>query len=236
MALQRLDSTTHAAERRIVEEPERQKALDARLEGARATLDAAKKSLAASQAARREVEKDVAVHQGRLSKFREQAMAVKTNQEYHAIQHEIAFAQSEIKALEDKILERMLEGDDLTAALKRAEAALAAEQKAVDAERRALAAEIVELRASLERDTKARATLASTIDPGVLAIFELVSKRRNGVALAEAKGGVCTICHVRLRPQIFNNVRRNDEIIQCDSCNRILYFVPVAAADQPAAS
>jgi len=130
----------------------------------------------------------------------------------------------------------MLEGDDLTAALKRAEASLTAEQKAVDAERRALAAEIVELKASLERDTKARATLASTIDPGVLATFELVSKRRNGVALAEAKDGVCTICHVRLRPQIFNNVRRNDEIIQCDSCNRILYFVPVAAADQPAAS
>ena len=236
MALQRLDSATHAAERRIVEEPERQKALDARLEAARATLDAAKKSLAASQAARREVEKDVAVHQGRLSKFREQAMAVKTNQEYHAIQHEIAFAQSEIKALEDEILERMLEGDDLTAALKRAEASLTAEQKAVDAERRALAAEIVELKASLERDTKARATLASTIDPGVLATFELVSKRRNGVALAEAKDGVCTICHVRLRPQIFNNVRRNDEIIQCDSCNRILFFVPAPAANQPAVS
>ena len=235
MALQRLDSATHAAERRIVEEPERQKALDARLESARASVDAARQSLAASQAARREVEKDAALHQGRLSKFREQAMAVKTNQEYHAIQHEIAFAQSEIKTLEDKILERMLEGDDLAAALKRAEATLVAEQKAVDAERRAVAAELVELKASLERDTAARAALASTIDPHVLALFELVSKRRNGLALAEAKDGVCTICHVRLRPQIFNTVRRNEEIIQCDSCNRILYFVP-AAASQPAAS
>jgi len=236
MALQRLDTATHGAERRIVEEPERQNALDARLESARANVDSAKQKLAASQAARREVEKDVAVHQGRLSKFREQAMAVKTNQEYHAIQHEIAFAQSEIKTLEDKILERMLEGDDLTAALKRAEAALAAEQKAVEAERRALAAETVELKASLERDTATRAALASTIDPHVLAIFELVSKRRNGVALAEAKDGVCTICHVRLRPQVFNNVRRNEDIIQCDSCNRILFFVPAPAANQPAAS
>ena len=67
----------------------------------------------------------------------------------------------------------------------------------------------------------------------MLSIFELVSRRRNGVAVAEARDGICTICHVRLRPQVFNNVRRNDAIIQCDSCNRILYFVP---ASLPAAS
>ncbi len=50
------------------------------------------------------------------------------------------------------------------------------------------------------------------------------------MAVAEARDGICTICHVRLRPQVFNPVRRNDEILQCDNCNRILYFVPVPAA------
>ena len=51
-------------------------------------------------------------------------------------------------------------------------------------------------------------------------MFELVSQTpSNGVAVAEARDGICTICHVRLRPQIFNTVRRNEEIIQCDSCN-----------------
>jgi predicted nucleic acid-binding Zn-ribbon protein len=64
----------------------------------------------------------------------------------------------------------------------------------------------------------------------VLAIFEKVSRRRNGVAVAEARGGICTICHVRLRPQVFNTVRRNEQIVQCDHCQRILYFVPTAAA------
>ena len=66
--------------------------------------------------------------------------------------------------------------------------------------------------------------------PQVLAIFELVAKRRNGVAIAEARDGICTICHVRLRPQVFNNILKNDQIIQCDSCNRIMYSVPKAAA------
>ena len=68
------------------------------------------------------------------------------------------------------------------------------------------------------------------MDKGLLAKFDLLSQRRNGVGIAEAKDGICTICHVRLRPQVFNTVRRNDDITQCDSCNRILYFVPVTAA------
>src|SRR5207244_5525429 len=118
------------------DEPERGKVLDARLETARQAVAAAKERLAENQNGRRAVEKDVAVHQGRLSKFREQAMAVKTNQEYHAIQHEMAFAQGEIKTLEDKILELMIEADEVGAVAKRGEAALAAEQKAGDAGRR----------------------------------------------------------------------------------------------------
>jgi predicted nucleic acid-binding Zn-ribbon protein len=75
-----------------------------------------------------------------------------------------------------------------------------------------------------------RSAIVAAMDPRVLSLFELVSKRRNGVAVAEARDGICTICHVRLRPQVFNTVRRNEEIVQCDSCNRILYFIPVAAA------
>src|SRR5205809_6563029 len=144
IVLQRLDSSAHDAHRRLAEAPERERALEARLAAARDAVAAAKAKLTESQNTRREHEKTVTLHQGRLSKFREQAMSVKTNQEYHAIQHEIAFAQSEIKAMEDQILERMLEADELTAALKRAEAELAAEQKACDADRRALAAEQVE--------------------------------------------------------------------------------------------
>src|SRR5712671_2334180 len=117
IALQKLDTTAHDAEQRLAGEPERLKALDAQLEAARQQAATTKQHLADNQNARRAIEKDVAVQQGRLSKFREQAMAVKTNQEYHAIQKEIGFAQGEIKALEDKVLELMLEADELAAAV-----------------------------------------------------------------------------------------------------------------------
>jgi uncharacterized protein len=229
IALQRLDSTVHSAERRLAEEPARERAFEARLEGARQHLTTAKERLTENQNARRAIEKDVAVQQGRLSKFRDQLMEVKTNREYQAMQHEIEIAQNEVKALEERILERMLEADDLAAIVKRVEGELSAEQKKIDAERRDMAAEHAELTASLAKNAADRTALVAAIDKRVLSIFDIVSQRRHGVAVAEARDGICTICHVRLRPQVFNTIRGNDEIIQCDSCQRILYFVPKAA-------
>ncbi len=232
IALQRLDTTADAARRKLADEPEHEKLLATRLEAATARLAAAKEQLAENQNARRAIEKDVAVQQGRLSKFRETAMAVKTNVEYHAVQKEIAFAQGEIKSLEDKVLERMLEADELTTALKKAEADLAAEQKAAAADRKTMTAEHAELQASVDRIAAERAALVAALDKNLLAMFEQVARKRNGIAVAEARDGVCTICHVRLRPQVFNSIRRNDSILQCDHCNRIMFFAvtPAAAA------
>jgi predicted nucleic acid-binding Zn-ribbon protein len=233
IALQRLDSASQNATRRLADEPERTKTLEARLEAARQHLATSKAQLTENQHVRRAIEKEVAVHQGRLSKFREQAMAVKTNQEYHAVQKEIGFAEGEVKSLEDKILERMLEADELTATVKRAEKELAEAHKTAEAEQRAMTSEVAELKASLERIVAERAMLVSAMDPQVLAVFDSIAKKRNGISVSEARDGICTICHVRLRPQVFNTVRRNEAIIQCDHCNRILYFVPATAPATP---
>jgi predicted nucleic acid-binding Zn-ribbon protein len=229
IALQKLDTAAHDAHRMLADEPDRLKAFEARIEAARARVAAAKDRLQENLAARRAIEKELAVHQGRLSKYRDQLMSVKTNVEYQAMQKEIEFAQNEVKTHEDRMLERMLEADELTAALKRAEAEAAAEQKAVEAERQDYAAGLARTRESLDRITAERADLVRALPREVLAIFDLVGKRRHGVAVAEARDGICTICHVRLRPQVFNNVRRNEAIVQCDSCQRILYFVPLLA-------
>ena len=236
IALQKLDSAADAARKKLAAEPEHEAQLEARLEAARQKVAAAKEQVAANKNARAALDKDVAVHQGRLSKFREQGMAVKTNQEFHAIQHEIAFAQTEIKKIEDTILERMMEADDLAAALKAAEVNLAAETKAIEAERKTGSAAHIEMQASLEKIAGERAALVASLNKSTLATFEMVAKKRNGIAVAEAKDGICTICHVRLRPQVFNTVLRNTEILQCDHCNRILYYVPVPASAATAPS
>src|SRR4029078_10244440 len=94
----------------------------------------------------------------------DQAMAVKTNQEYHAIQHEIAHAQGEVKKHEDAMLERMVEPDDLAATIKSAEAQLATEQKTIDADRKKAQAEDADLQKSLDALGAERAAIGAASD------------------------------------------------------------------------
>jgi predicted nucleic acid-binding Zn-ribbon protein len=225
--LQHLDSQIHDARQTIAAHPQRLAQTEARLSAAKEHVDAAKQRLKDSQEARRALEKDAAVYQGRLTKFKDQLSAVKTNREYTAMQHEIATAQADLGAAEEKVLERMMEADAIAADVKQAEAALAAAQKEVDAEKKELAADLVATEAALAKATATRSELVAQLEPRLLALFEQVSKARKGVALSAAtRDGLCSVCHVRLRPPVFQQVRHNDTIVQCESCQRILYYVP----------
>ena len=223
--LQHLETTAEEARRRIADHPGRIQVLDARLQTARDVVAAAKGKLAAVQDKRRAEEKEVATVQTRLAKYKDQLLEVKTNREYTAMLHEIETAQNDIRAREDRILETMMAADDLNAEIKKADAELKVAEKEVSAARAQLDAEMTTLQAEIERTGNARQKLIVEIDRGVLSIFEQTAKGRKGVAVAEARNGLCTICHVRLRPQVFNEIRKNESIIQCDSCRRILYFV-----------
>ena len=225
--LQQLESTILDARATIASYPQRLADADARLNESKSVVDAVKARLKDNQEARRALDKDVAVYQGRLTKFKDQLSLVKTNKEYQAMQHEIATAQSDLGAVEEKVLERMLEADTIAADSKRAEAALAVRQKEIDAEKKDLAQELTSVEASLTRATDARAAIVKDLEPRLIALFEQVARVRKGVAISCAtRDGLCSLCHVRLRPSVFQQVRANAEIIQCESCQRVLYWVP----------
>jgi uncharacterized protein len=227
--LQELDLAAERSRRRIAELPAAQQALESRVAAKSQALAAVKERINSGQAARREVEKELAAVQGRLSKYKGQLMEVKTNKEYQAMQKEIAVAEQDVRSHEDTLLEHMEQAETFAVELKAAETALKAEQaegareqKLLDAERTAVDQEIARLMA-------ARNELVRVLSRDALALFERIAHGRKGVAVAEARNGLCTVCHVRLRPQVFNDVRRNDALTQCESCTRILYFVPAAA-------
>ena len=129
------------------------------------------------------------------------------------------------------MLERMIEADDFTAAVKRGEGG--ARRRAESGRRRSAQDVGGERRAQGRRGADGRRAGRHSSRPStssLLAIFEGVAQKRNGIAVAEARDGICSICHVRLRPQVFNTVLRNEQILQCDYCNRILYHTPKTAA------
>jgi uncharacterized protein len=228
--LQQLDSAIDDARRRIAGHPERLAEADRRLSDARERVELAKGRLKENHESRRALEKDAAVFQARVSKFKDQLSAVKTNREYQAVQHETETAQRDVAAADDKVLERMIEADEIAADIKEAEAILAAQEKDVAAEKAALAAELVVDQAALAKASQARNALLANLEPRLLALFEQVSRVRKGIAICSAtRDGLCSVCHVRLRPQVFQLVRQNDAIVQCDTCQRILYYVPPPA-------
>ena len=231
--LQQLDTEIDAARRRIADIPGIQHALDEKLADQTAAVASIQQRLAQSQTARREIEKDVAAIQSRLSKYKDQLMEVKTNKEYQAMQKEIATAEEAVRSQEDRILERMEEAEGLTGELKRAEAELKRQQAEVARERQALQDEAAALERGSAETAAARAAIARELSSSALALFEHVSRQRKGLAVAEARDGHCMVCHVRLRPQVFNEVRRNESLIQCDSCLRILYFA-ATTSESPA--
>ena len=126
--------------------------------------------------------------------------------------------------LEDVILERMLDGDKLVADIGRLERELIDEQRVVSLEHDAIERERNELEQQLRQSAQTRAKLAAEVPPKAMALFETVSRQRKGIAVAEVRDGHCSSCQVRLRPQLFNDLRSNEHLIQCESCQRILYF------------
>ena len=238
LALQDLDTRAEDARRRLTDAPVRIAALDAKLADATEALDKAKAALAESQAAKRELEKEAAVAQQRVSKYKEQLMQAKDNKQFHALQHEIATFSAEVERIEGIELERMLEGDERTAVVKAAEAKLAADKKSVAAEKSAIQADAVAVKDTLAALLASRAELVKTIEPRLLATFEQVAKGRKGIGIARVVDGLCSACRVRLRPHLYNQLRAGDQIIQCESCVRILYYVPEpkpAEGETPAA-
>jgi uncharacterized protein len=227
--LQALDSRAAEARRLQTSIPETQRALDLKLDGASAAVAAAKDLQAANQTSRRALEKDLATVQTRLTRYKDQLMEVKTNREYHAMQHEIETAQGEVKRVEDQMLELMVAADDLSTLLKSAEASLKTVGHDITRERADLDAQLGTSAAVLEETLAERRALAAELPPNVLEQYEIVAKGRRGVAVAEARAERCTECHVRLRPMIYSEVRHNSTLVQCDSCQRFLYYVPPAA-------
>jgi predicted nucleic acid-binding Zn-ribbon protein len=226
--LQQLETDAGERKRRLAELPARITEIEASIAAAKAARDAAAALVTENQASRRAADRELGVQQSRLTKFKDQLMEVKTNKEYTAMQHEIATADEGVRTFEDQILNLMVQADELTAAVKAADAALAAEEGKgrqvradVDAERTRLETEVTSLAATrVEVEGKMPAEL-------VRLFADSVAKRR-GIAVSRIVDGHCEACQVRLRPQFIMDVRKGDRLMHCDSCMRILYMPPPA--------
>ncbi len=216
LAIQELRATTGAF-------PAKSRALDEKLNNAVAGVEQAKDAIKNNLSGRKELESKVADLEAKISKYRDQLMSVKTNVEYKAMVKEIEYSQEAISSEEDQILARMEQSEALAQDLKTAETVLNEDEKTVQTERVRLEEVNRQDTATLEAYLEERTSLEKDIAEDLLSRYERVRNARGGIAIASVRDEACAVCNVRLRPQVFQEVRRNDNIITCESCRRILY-------------
>jgi uncharacterized protein len=189
-------------------------------------LEADRAALSANQKDRKSCESDIQTQEQKISKLKDQMLQAKTNEQYRAFQNEIDFCQKEIRRLEDRILELMGESDPLEKAVKAAEAALKTEKAQVEAEKQEARNRTAADQAAASEIQEERAAIAARISPPVVQQYERARKSGRGTGVAEAIEGRCSACHMALRLQFFQELKRGDKVMACESCHRILYYNP----------
>jgi len=230
--LQRADSDLRKTQDGLADVPKRKAELEAELAEGRAHLDRAKASLDESLKARRRHEGSLQDLEGKRSRYKGQLMEVKTNKEYTAMLHEIEAVEREIRGIEDEVLSEMEKAESLGAAVKQEEVAFKAREERHRGDVRELDARARVLEAVAQRLGAERDQIAAGLDEDILELFQRISRLR-GSAIAEARDGMCQVCHVKLRLQMYSDLKRNEEIVQCPACNRILYYEPPVPVTVP---
>jgi len=221
--LQRVDQHIADLSSQIDSFPSKIQAIEKQLNDFIHAHEERQQQLAANQKERRDMEGEIQLISQKISKHKDQLFLVKTNEQYRAMLKEIEGEEARIRGIEDRILEKMIESEELQKLVKEAEGRLAAEKKRV-------ADEIAELKASAKASTEERdhsvsdrQELAAKLSDDILSHYEFVRKGRGGLALAEVREGKCMGCNVMLRPQLYYDVRAGEGLYECENCARILY-------------
>lgn len=224
--LQDVDNRVAELTREISSLPKHIAEIEKKLESHERKLEADRAALAANQKDRKSMEGEIQVQQQKISKLKDQMLEAKTNDQYRAFQHEIDYCEKEIRRAEDRILELMGESEPLDRNVKAAEGALKQEKAQVEAEKQQARERTAGDQKELDGLNAERKSISSKMTPAVLGSYERVRKLRRGIAVAEAADGRCSQCHMSLRLQFFQDLKRGEQVMYCESCSRILYYNP----------
>jgi uncharacterized protein len=224
--LQSLDARVTGLQREIAALPKHVAEIEKKLESHIRKLEIDRAALAANQRDRKRLEDDIKVQDQKKSKLKDQMGLAKTNDQYRAFQHEIEFCETEIRKLEDKILDLMTESEPLEKNVKAAEASLAGERVDVEREKDHARKRTAEDEDFLKQASEERKQVAASIEPKLLALYERIRLKHKGTAIADGTQGRCSACQMTIRPQHFQDLKRSEKLLTCESCGRILYYNP----------
>ena len=239
LELQNVDMRLNDVRARLATFPKKTAELDARVAAAKGEVERSKAAQVATIKDRKKYELDVEQWKEKVRKYKDQTSQIKTNEAYKALQHEVQMAEAEIAKAEDRLLEQMVASEEFDRRIKASEKSLKEAEEIVRGERAKLNAEKSAADQEFAQLDAERARVIAEIPEDMRDHYERISKRHGGISLAEVRDEKCTACGMRVRPHVFQEMRRAEstEMFHCETCTRILYYVePVAAPATTAAS
>jgi uncharacterized protein len=235
--LQSVDTRLQIVRARLAAVPRKIADVDSHVAAAKAELEKSKAAQLATVKDRKKYELDVEQWKDRVRKYKDQTSQVKTNEAYKALQHEVQNAEDEIAKAEDRLLEQMVAGEEYDRRIKASEKILKEVEEVARVERAKIDAEKTVAEKELAEGNTERARATADIPEDMMDHYDRIMKKHDNVALAEVRDEKCSACGMRIRPHVFQEMRRttSHEMFHCETCTRILYYLEPAASAAAAA-
>jgi len=222
--LQAVDKEIFDCKRQLEEVPTKLKGLDLELETANSNVKKKEVELKSFQLKRKEKEIDLETKENSIKKYQAQLYQVKTNNEYTALEKEIAGLKADKSILEEEILGIFDGVEAAEKGVNEARKVSAEDKKRIDAEKSKVETAKKEIEAKLAEFREKRKTIIPLVDKETLSRYERILNNKDGVAFVPVKGDNCGGCFVHLPPQVINEIRMKEEIVYCERCARMLFM------------
>lgn len=222
--LQNLDERIKKISLFLEKTPPYLKEINEKINSAFQIVTEAKEKLAKNQKKRRGLEADVQDVKALIAKLRHQSNGVKSNKEYRAISKEIEEAEKKIEALEEEIISEMLAADEIENEIQKAEATAKKNQERLLKEKEDFVTKSKEKEKERNNIISQKEKILPEIPDQQVKLYLKIFDKNNGIALSPVTDDFCSICQIRIRPQVLNELIAQSKIILCENCGRILYY------------
>jgi predicted nucleic acid-binding Zn-ribbon protein len=225
LVLQERDRRILALQQEMARIPIERAEIERRAQEETALVESLKLQTKKIESDRKSIDLEIEGKKGQISKYQIQQFQTKKNEEYQALTHEIERAKEEIDELETRELELMVKADEVHAALKTEQAKLADMENQFQSQRETLAQREAAINKELRELKADRDARSKDIPEDVCEKYERIKRSKGASAIVGVEHGNCQGCHLAVTPTVLHQVKSGREIVTCENCARILYWM-----------